>query len=701
MFDSRRPMTRISMTSHKRLQLFQIRHAFAAFGLCLALAANAQQSVVDSLRAALGATTNDTIKVVLLANLTEVYSEISPDSSYNYSIALLNLARKLSFRLNEANAQSFMAYAYLNNGDFPRSLRTLLSALAITEDPESESRVLPRKYYAQMIFWGTRPNFNTPRINAMYETLFILGILYSNVNYSKALDFMKQALRLAEDTGNRGYVGAIYSGLSRVYMYMNKPDSALHFGMAAYELLKRYNGPRATVVLNLGRTHLAIGDSASAVKYVKEAVNTSIYEGYFRGIVAGNLLLSNLYKKTNGQDSSLHFAYEGLAIAKQLNSPDLLERSYTVLASIYNASNARDSTIKYLSLVNEMNGKRFNAKQAQEFQNIEVDEMLRQREIQEAESAFQNRLQKYVLFVGLVILGVVALFLWRISYHRQKSNTILRKQKKEIEMAMTNLKSAQTQLIQSEKMASLGELTAGIAHEIQNPLNFVNNFSEVNSELIEELKSELSAGNYQSVETIADGIKANQEKINAHGKRADGIVKSMLQHSRASTGQKEPTDLNALCEEYLRLAYHGLRAKDKSFNTAINTNFDEKIGNISIVRQDIGRVILNLLNNAFYAVGEKSKQPVHDFEPAVSVTTKKTNDTILISIKDNGIGIDHTLLEKIFQPFFTTKPTGQGTGLGLSLSYDIAKAHGGELKVETQEGEGSTFTFSLPSNNNV
>ncbi len=264
-------------------------------------------------------------------------------------------------------------------------------------------------------------------------------------------------------------------------------------------------------------------------------------------------------------------------------------------------------------------------------------------------------------------------------------------QKEALQNNLEKLKQTQSQLIQSEKMASLGELTAGIAHEIQNPLNFVNNFSDVNTELIDELQNELKSGNTEEAISISNDIKENEQKINHHGKRADAIVKGMLQHSRSSSGVKEPTDINALCDEYLRLSYHGLRAKDKSFNATLKTNFDNSIGNINIIPQDVGRVILNLLTNAFYVVNEKKKQQPEGYEPLVSVTTKKIGNKMEIEIRDNGNGIPQKVLDKIFQPFFTTKPTGEGTGLGLSLSYDIIKALGGEIKVETKEGEGSAF----------
>ncbi|MBS1918599.1 MAG: histidine kinase [Bacteroidetes bacterium] len=276
----------------------------------------------------------------------------------------------------------------------------------------------------------------------------------------------------------------------------------------------------------------------------------------------------------------------------------------------------------------------------------------------------------------------------------------LTKQKEELEHALTELKATQAQLIQAEKMASLGELTAGIAHEIQNPLNFVNNFSEVSNELIDELNAERlkpkAERNEELENEILEDIKQNLEKIAHHGKRADGIVKGMLQHSRKNTGQKEMTDINALADEYLRLSYHGLRAKDKTFNAAMKTEFDAAAPKINVVPQDIGRVLLNLINNAFYAVSEKKKQQPEGYEPAVKVSTKYFANWIWITVSDNGGGIPQEIIDKIFQPFFTTKPTGQGTGLGLSLSYDIIKAHGGELKVKNKESEGAAFIIQLP-----
>jgi signal transduction histidine kinase len=346
--------------------------------------------------------------------------------------------------------------------------------------------------------------------------------------------------------------------------------------------------------------------------------------------------------------------------------------------------------------------------------SFETEQQMNEKELSIAKLESQNKISSLSrnFSIGIaVLLLLIAAGIYNKFYSKKKANLILEK-------TLTDLKSAQSQLIQSEKMASLGELTAGIAHEIQNPLNFVNNFSEVSNELIDEMKEELAKGNGQLANEIAGDIKQNLEKINHHGKRADAIVKGMLQHSRASSGVKEPTDINALADEYLRLAYHGLRAKDKDFNATMKTDFDVNIGSINIIPQDIGRVILNLITNAFYActerrllsdtdsnraetsrstVNEKKKTNNVGYDPVVSVITKISGDIAEIIVRDNGNGIPQKNLDKIFQPFFTTRPTGQGTGLGLSISYDIVtKGHGGRLSVDSTEGEGTTFTMQIP-----
>jgi len=351
----------------------------------------------------------------------------------------------------------------------------------------------------------------------------------------------------------------------------------------------------------------------------------------------------------------------------------------------------------YLKLAMTVNDQLFGSKKVKEVQKILSAEQQRRREIELKRIARQTQLKEYAFLAGLAVLLFIAFILYRHNEQRKKANRIL-------ESTLTNLKATQSQLIQSEKMASLGELTAGIAHEIQNPLNFVNNFSEVNQEMIDELKEELKGGNIHEALAIAEDIQQNEEKISHHGKRADSIVKGMLQHSRTGSAQKELTNINALADEYMRLSYHGLRSKDKSFNTETVTHFDARLPLINVIPQDIGRVLLNLFNNAFYAVNQKAKTAGADYKPEVSVTTAPQPPSadggaksVLIIVRDNGVGIPDAIKEKIMQPFFTTKPTGEGTGLGLSLTYDmVVKGHGGSIEVNSKEGEGSEFIIKLP-----
>jgi len=375
--------------------------------------------------------------------------------------------------------------------------------------------------------------------------------------------------------------------------------------------------------------------------------------------------------------------------------------AYNLLASCFDRLGQTDSATAYLKLAKSLSDSlgAEERKNLLAFQDVVVEEQVKLEKLEKEKIQTKGKIRTYSMIAGLVILSLIGLILYLSNKKERKAKIVL-------ERTLKELRSAQSQLIQSEKMASLGELTAGIAHEIQNPLNFVNNFSEVNTELIIEVGEELGKGNITEVKILLNDIKENEQKINHHGKRADAIVKGMLQHSRSSNGVKEPTDLNALCDEYLRLSYHGLRAKDKSFNASIETDFDPSVGMVNLVTQDIGRVILNLINNAFYATQEKknagreSYQGVN-FEPMIKVATKSVIPPsggpreVQIKVSDNGPGIPQKILDKIFQPFFTTKPTGQGTGLGLSLSYDIVKAHGGDLRVETKEGEGSEFTIYL------
>jgi signal transduction histidine kinase len=313
-----------------------------------------------------------------------------------------------------------------------------------------------------------------------------------------------------------------------------------------------------------------------------------------------------------------------------------------------------------------------------------------------------RRQQQLVLALagGLALLAGLAVVLIRNNRAKQRANQQLNAQKEAVQQALADLKTAQTQLIQAEKMASLGELTAGIAHEIQNPLNFVTNFSEVSAELLAELAEEAASPTRDPElerELLAD-VQANLLKINQHGQRASSIVKGMLAHSRASTGERQPTDLNALTQEYLQLAYHGARAKDKTFDARLVTAFDPALPAVAVAPQDISRVLLNVLSNAFYAVHQRQRTAGPGYQPEVQVRTQREASQVKIVIRDNGSGVPEALKQKIFNPFFTTKPTGEGTGLGLSLSYDIInKGHGGTFALASAEGEFTEVTLTLPA----
>ncbi|MFD2526687.1 ATP-binding protein [Flavihumibacter stibioxidans] len=485
--------------------------------------------------------------------------------------------------------------------------------------------------------------------------------------------------------------------LAAVFLATNQLDSSLFYGKLAYEktvALRGFATQSSYIFSNIAGAYSKMGDNPKALEYYNKAINSADENHSVRYRAMAYQAFAEHFQRSRQTDSCILYAKKAIDVVHNSVFSYLAIKPSKLLTDIYENSNA-DSTIKYLKIYKAANDSLNNTRANQQLQMMTFEEDQRQRDIAAEKINYQNKIRTNLLLAAIGVFLIIGLILYQNNRQKQKANKIL-------EATLDNLKSTQSQLVQSEKMASLGELTAGIAHEIQNPLNFVNNFSEVSAELVKEMVEEMDKGNKDEVKAIANDLVQNLEKINHHGKRADGIVKGMLQHSRSGSGIKEPTNINALADEYLRLAYHGLRAKDKSFNAAMKTDFDDSIGNINILPQDMGRVILNLITNAFYAVNEKKKTLTATtsavYEPAVTVSTKRKEGKVMISVTDNGNGIPKKVIEKIFQPFFTTKPTGQGTGLGLSMSYDIVtKGHGGELKVETKENEGATFIISLPA----
>ena len=670
-----------------------MKHCLKTVALFLfPLLMNAQQNI-DSLKKAFSTASNDSLRYDLCINIYSYYEETNRDSALFYAEQQFLLAQKNNKKLAEVISLNNKAYQLTGLGRYAESLQYLLQAFKIAEDPANENeKTWP--LFTSSLFKGNN------RLLALAYTHHIFAILmWHTQNTEQEIFHFKEARRISENIGHTIRQMMSDMNLGRSYAMTGKLDSALFFEREAEQLV-----PKSGFKKYLGQIYNILG----GIYYSKKDENTSgAY--YYKGIEAAeeynnmNSLSSNYFSLTKRyltlrqKDSALKYAVQCLKVYQTLggNLAGATLNKGTIYQNIYlsyKLNGQTDSAYKYQGLaLNTIDSlSKIRIKNLADFQNVNLNEQLRLQNVEKEKEAYQNKVRTYFLLAGIAVLILLAIIFYRSNRQKHKANTVLEK-------TLTSLKSTQSQLIQSEKMASLGELTAGIAHEIQNPLNFVNNFSEVSNELIEELKmkNEQLKIEDEDVNELLKDIKQNLEKINHHGKRADAIVKGMLQHSRASTGKKELTDINALADEYLRLSYHGLRAKDKSFNAAFKTDFDETIGNINIIPQDIGRVILNLLTNAFYAVNEKKKANSDDYEPMVLVSTKKADDKVLVCIKDNGNGIPQKVLDKIFQPFFTTKPTGQGTGLGLSLSYDIIKAHGGEIKVKTKEGEGTEFVIVL------
>ena len=659
-----------------------------------------QQNLPDSLRQILINAPNDSIRHEACRLLYNYYEESNRDSALYYTEQRLLLAKRNNKKIVEAFALGIKGYQLVYLGRFGEALESLLQAFKIAEDPKNDDEdswrltVYPSPGKSRLL--------SLSLAHHMFSHLMV-----QTHNTEQHIFHCKEGRRIAVEIGNKPRVLVAAMVLGSTYVAINKPDSALLFAKEAEQAAMEAGSTKwvGYIYFVMGDVYLKKGDKRLAVQYYHRALLSSRENNNLNNVAGSYTRLLNFYRAEGQTDSVLFYALQNLqtvklmgavtaAAAQDINIGTAYEHVYTG----YRLQNQFDSAFKYqgFALIAKDSLNKIRIKNLADFQNLLFNEQLRLQNVEKEKVVYENRIRTYAMLAGIAVLMLIAFLFYRNNRNRRKANDILQKQKEELQSALSELKATQSQLIQSEKMASLGELTAGIAHEIQNPLNFVNNFSEVNKELLVELKDEIKKGNLDEVNALADDVISNEEKINHHGKRADAIVKGMLQHSRSSSGIKEPIDINALADEYLRLAYHGLRAKDKSFNATMKTDFDESIGNINIVPQDIGRVILNLITNAFYAVNEKKKQIGDIFEPIVIVTTKKINSNIEIRVIDNGNGIPQKVLDKIFQPFFTTKPTGQGTGLGLSLAYDIVNAHGGELKVETKEGEGSEFVITLP-----
>jgi two-component system, NtrC family, sensor kinase len=618
----------------------------------------------------------------LLAKMYNIYGTMYSmqnkfDSSHGFFERSIAIARLLGDKDMLSTALQNNAIAYQQGSNYPRALAAYQEALNISEalhDEEGEAYI---------------------DVN--------IAITYGSLDDNRRSEASYlEAIRLAKKLKLKNVLAYSYANLASLYSALNDYPRQYEAGMNAVALAKEMGdqGIEAASLTRAAEALAAENRFPEAEKLDRQAISVADSSKQPLNIFQADQTMGHILYLQNKFGAAIPF-YEKAFLS--LKASDIyaeeVGHAYEHLSGSYERTGEFPKALAAYKMATKISdsvrGKE-NIKKATELTlNYEFQKSQQKLQDEQQKKNDLARARQTALIIGLVLTLILAVVAYRGFANKRKANHLLQEQKEKVETTLAELRSTQSQLIQSEKMASLGELTAGIAHEIQNPLNFVNNFSDVSNELIDEMKEELSKGNYEDVNAIADDVKQNLEKIAHHGKRADAIVKGMLQHSRSGSGQKEPMELNAVAEECLRLSYQSFRAKDREFQAELRTGLDQTVGNIALVQQDIVRVLVNLFNNAFYAVNEKSKQHIPGYTPAVTLSTKKINDTVELTVMDNGNGIPQKIVDKIYQPFFTTKPTGQGTGLGLSLSYDIIKAHGGKIKVETKEGEGSTFIIEL------
>jgi two-component system, NtrC family, sensor kinase len=670
------------------------------------------QAYQDSLRTVFNTSKEITTKIKSGHDLAARYTFSYPDSTIYYAQQTVALAKANKMLDEQIWGMAIMGEGYMNKANLPKTLELSLEVLDLTRDIRTGNISLGPTFY----------NFS--------DLYFQIGDLKKARLYAMA---SINDPRLEKEELNKAYG---YFLLSQILEKEMKPDSAMYYLNLSFEEFNIHNDTffrsvygqeawpglynlRAKINLQLNKPEEALQDLNKALTASRLGDEPFHWANAYNDIAL-------FYQKYNQPDSSIHYALKALDQSAKISYDRAKVLSLDILSEVYESKNTAKA-LHYYKLANEVRNNLFGSGNVQILREMVANQENKAEEQAAIQKQSRNNLLQSLLIFGLLSALIIAYILFRNNKSKIKANKTLHRQKIEIENSLDQLKSTQAQLIQSEKMASLGELTAGIAHEIQNPLNFVNNFSEVSAELVEEMQEVRAKKQDEKRETrgerrdeseeledeILGDIKQNLEKINHHGKRADAIVKGMLAHSRTGSGEKEPTDINSLAGEYLNLAYQSFKSKNEGVDIKLITDLDPTIPKIELVRADIGKVLLNILNNAFYACTstsistDTSKFDVRNSKfdiplnhPTVGITTKTLGDKsdsyrVQISISDNGSGIPDAIKDKIFQPFFTTKPTGQGTGLGLSLSYDIVKAHGGEIKVISKEGEGTEFLIIL------
>ena len=643
------------------------------------LSASAQQAANDSLLRLLNTNIPDSSRSLILDKLGLSLMTSKPLIALQYAQQGLEVAQKAKFPKGISRNMNRIGAIMRVTGNYPKSLKMHLGALKIAEE--------------------------TNDLDGLVRIYNQLGFFYSSQkDHKKAIETYFVGVGIAKKIKARDLEQILLSNIGAEYAFSNNVDSARFYTQSAYELaVKQKSGNINALLSNLANVNARAKNYSLALDYYRQSLPYSKSINDNSAISSVYLEMAEVFKKINELDSSLIYAHQSLDLSQEANNIQNIYGSNALLSELYNKKNLQKSYLYYRQAMIAKDSM-FNQQKAKQVENVSFIENLKKQELIDQEKELKNR-QSYMALLAIIgVVFLISLILFRNNRLQNKANKLLSKQKQEIDLqrskvenALKELESTQMQLVQKEKLASLGEITAGIAHEIQNPLNFVNNFAELSIELADELQEEfekmgIAPENKELVEELLHDLTQNQQRISSHGKRASSIVSNMLEHSRASEGEQQMTDMNKLVEEYLNLSYHGMRAKNKSFRADYQLVKDGNLPQIKLNQQDIGRVLINLFNNAFYAASKSENS-------TVKVITKLANDEICIEVIDNGKGIPKEILSKIFQPFFTTKPTGEGTGLGLSLSYDIiTKGNNGKIEVLSEEGKGANFTIKLPIN---
>lgn len=629
------------------------------------------RQIHDSLGRLLRIAKDDTSRVNAMVSMADSYSFSEPDSAFYYGLKAAMLARKIKYPKGEQWALFYIGFTHEGLGNFPEAMHAHLEALNVAE----KSGIIDAKGFV----------------------LQRVGFIYRSINdFPNALHYTSESIGLLDSLHSFELSIVSQIHLADIYSDLNRLDSAYYFARLAYENITKYKSEmlKTQTLFFLGNILKKKGDTTEAMKFFRQALTSAYADTIEFKTYNSAHEIAELHQLLNAPDSAIYYAKKSLAEAQRKHLYSVIIKASNILSSIYQDKDPA-AALSYSKIAGSAKDSASMVEKKFALQNVVgFDMQERKFEIDAAKTAYENKVRMFILTTSLAVFLVIVILLYRNYRQKHRSNQVLQK-------TLANLKATQAQLIQSEKMASLGELTAGIGHEIKNPLNFVNNFSDLANELLAELKTgpldNLPSAEKEKALELVNGAIESLQKVILHGKRADGIVKAMLQHSRPSSGHKELTDINALADEYLRLSYHGLQAKDGNFQAKISTAFDKNIGRIYVIPEDIGRVFQNLYTNALYSITQKKRQLKDGFIPSIAVSTRKFDEKIEVHIRDNGMGIPQRIIDKIFKPFFTTKPTGEGTGLGLSLSYDVMKAHGGDIKVESTEGEGAEFTIEIPA----